>query len=216
MNSKKSSRMRWRVWLAGGVFSLLLLVVFVHGMLRDSGEKFSISNPGIHSPHSTEFQLAASAIPEIDTEELSGSLEQALDNRLDEWNERSLELFEENRSRQMQLFSEWQEELDRKVEKQFSGLKDIDRRLHSLEYGMDRLLASLEDETLQASIEPAFTFRGIEVWHGQAYALLEHQGQILPARQGDSRLGWKIHAIDRSGRKLHVSDGMTELVLEER
>ena len=216
MNLKNSSRAHWRMWLAGGAFSLFLLAVFVHGMLGDSGKEFSISDPRIHSPHPTELQLATSAIPEIDTEKLSGSLEQALDNRLDEWDKHSLELFEENRSRQMQWFSEWQERLDRKIEKQFSGLKDMDQRLRSLEHGMNRLLAFLEDETFQASMEPAFTFRGIEVWHGQAYALLEHQGRILPARQGDSRLGWKIRTIDRPGRKLHVSDGTTELVLEAR
>lgn len=216
MNPKKSSRIRWGVWLVGGALSLLLLAAFVYGMLRDPGETLSISDPGIHSPHPTELRPAASAIPEIDVKELSGSLAQALDSRLDEWDQRSLELFEENRSRQAQVFSERQEELDRKIEKQSSRLKDMDQRLRSLEHGVNRLLASLEDEAFRASVEPAFTFRGIEVWHGQAYALLEHQGRILPARQGESRLGWKIHAIDRTSRKLHVGDGVTELVLEER
>lgn len=216
MGLKKSSRARWRMWLAGGIFSLLLLVAFVHGMPQGPGEKFSISDPGIDPLHPADFHLAANAVPEIDMEELSESLQRVLDSRLDTWSEQNLELFEENQSKQVQLLSEWKESLAGKIEKQISGLKDMDQRLRSLEHGMSRLLTSLEDETFQASVEPAFTFRGIEVWHGQTYALLEHQGRILPARKGDFRLGWRIHAIDRSGRKLHVSDGMTELVLEER
>ncbi len=216
MNLQKSSRTRWRVWLAGGVFSLLLLAAFVHEMLRGSNETFSFSDPGVQPLHPTGLPSAASSIPEIDIKLLSESLAQALGNRLDEWDRRNLEAFEKNLLAQMRTLREWRKGLDEKIETQFSRLQGVEQKLHSLERGMNRLLTSLEDEAVQVSMQPAFIFRGIEVWHGQAYALLEHQGRILPARQGDSRLGWRINAIDRNDRKLHISDGMTQLILEEQ
>ncbi len=216
MNFQKSSRTRWRVWLAGGVFSLLLLAALVHEMLRGSNETFAFSDPGVQLLQPTELPSAASAIPEIDMKLLSESLAQTLDNRLNKWDQRNLEVFEKTFLSQMRTFEKWREGLDEKLKTQSSRLQGMDQKLHLLERGMNRLLGSLEDEAIQVSMEPEFIFRGIEVWHGQAYALLEHQGRILPARQGDSRLGWRINAIDRDNRKLHISDGMTKLILEEQ
>ena len=216
MNLKKSSRTRWWVVLAAGVFSLLLLVAFVYEMLRAPGETLSLSNPGVQPFHLTEFLPAEKAIPEIDIKQLSESLEQALDSRFDEWDQRKHKVLEEDRLAQMQTFEKHWKGLGEKIETQSSKLQGMGQKLRLLENGMNRLLAALEDEALQVSTEPAFTFRGVEIWHGQTYALLEHQGRILPARQGESRLGWRIHTIDRDGQKLHVSDGMTEFVLEEQ
>lgn len=216
MNLPKSFRTRWWLWLAGGVFSLLLLTAFVREKLWYPNETFSFSDPGVTSLHPTEFPSAGNATSEIDEEQLLESLEQVLDSRLDEWEQRQHKFFEENRLTQMQIYGEWRKELDEKIETQSSKLQNMNQKLHSLESGMNRLLATHEDEMFQVSTEPAFTFRGIEIWHGQTYALLEHQGRILPAREGESRLGWRIHTIDRDGQRLHVSDGVTEFVMEEQ
>ena len=216
MNFQKSPRTRWWVWLAGGVFSLLLLAAFVHEMLQGYNETFSFSDPGVQLLHPTELPPEENATPEIDMKLLSEALAQSLGDRLNEWDQPNLEVLEKNLLSQMQTFGKWREGLDEKIKTQSSRLQGIDQKLHSLERGMNRLLVPLEDEAIQVSTEPEFIFRGIEVWHGQAYALLEHQGRILPARQGDSRLGWRINAIDRDDRKLHISDGMTKLVLEEQ
>ena len=216
MNLKKSPGMRRWIWLIGGIFLLLLLAAFIYGTQWSPSGAFAVPDSGIHSLQPIEFELAPSSVPEIDMSELSSSLLHVLDSSLKEWDQRNLESLEENQRAQRRIFEEWRTWLDGRVEEDLAGLQEMDKRLSVLEHGMSHLLASLEDEEFQASMAPAFTFRGIEMWHGRPYALLEHQGQILPVRQGESRLGWRIHAIDRIGRKLRVSDGTTELVLEEQ
>ena len=92
-------------------------------------------------------------------------------------------------------------------------LEQVSASVQTLE---KRLAEVLDDQhEVAAGTEPGFRFRGIEVWHGRVYALLEYQGQILTASAGDSRLGWRIHDIDREQRQLRVSNGTHEHVLEE-
>lgn len=213
MNSQKKLNVRRWTWLVGGLL-LLLMVGSIYGVVRSPNEDFSFSGLGIRSLHSEEFAPAVNVIPEIDVEQLSESLTQALNRYLDRWIRRNLEALKENRLMQTQLIEEWKEEFDNKIEMQSSRWADLDQRLHLIEYGVNQLLETLEDEALQPPMEPVFVFRGIEIWHGQVYALLEHEGQIVPVREGESRLGWRVHAIDRDGRKLHVGDGMKEHILD--
>ncbi len=216
MNSGKSARPRWRIWVAAGVIFSLSLTALVLIALPVSRGTISIPDPGLDALHPADPPSLASAAFEIDIGELSESLAHALEARLDEWNRRGLESSEKRRLERARARGEWERRLDEKVETQLSGLQDMGQRLRALERGVDRLLASLEEPANQASAEPAFTFRGVEVWHGRPYALLEHQGRILPVREGESRLGWRIRAIDRAGGKLRVSDGATERLLEKR
>ena len=216
MNSRKSVRARWWLWLVGGLLVSLSLATFMYTASRTSARTPSFSDPAAHALHPSEFATMVQAAPAIDEEKLSESLVQALDHRLDEWGRRDQEASEEGRKMQARTLEEWRERLDGQVQEQFARLTVMEQKLSSLEHGIKRLLDSLEEKTTPSGMEPAFTFRGIEIWHGQAYALLEHEGRILPVRQGESRLGWRVHAIDRDHRKLHVSDGMTELILEEQ
>lgn len=211
MNSKETKVRRW-VWLVSGLL-LLLLVASAYGVARSLGEILPLSSLGVRSSHPEEFVPAVNVAPEIDVEQLSESLAQALNRHLDQRFRRSREEREESRLMQAQLIEEWKEELGDQIKMQSSGLADLNQRLHLIEGGISRLLNTLEDEALEPPMEPMFVFRGIEIWHGQIYALLEHEGQIMPVREGESRLGWRIHVIDRDGRKLHVSDGMKEHIL---
>ena len=212
MNSKETSGVRWRVWLASGLL-LLLLVASIYGVARSFGEALPLSGLGVRSSHPEEFVPAVNVAPEIDVEQLSESLAQALNRHLDQRIHRNREELEESRLMQTQLIEEWKEELGDKIKMHSSRLTDLNQRLDLIESGISRLLKTLEDEALEPPMEPIFVFRGIEIWHGQVYALLEHEGQIMPVREGESRLGWRIHVIDRDGRKLHVSNGMKEHVL---
>ena len=214
MNSKETG-VRRRVWLVSGLL-LLLSVASIYGVARSLGETFPLSSLGVRSSHPEEFVPVVHVAPEIDVEQLSESLAQTLNRHLDQRIHRNLEALKEGRRMQTQSIEEWKEELGGKVEMQTSKLADLNQRLHSIESGINQLLKTLEDEALEPPMGPMFVFRGIEIWHGRVYALLEHEGQIMPVREGESRLGWRIHVIDRDGRKLHVGDGMKEYILGVR
>ncbi|MCY3852510.1 MAG: hypothetical protein OXG03_02895 [Gammaproteobacteria bacterium] len=213
MNSQKTSGVRRWTWLAGGLL-LLLMVGSIYGVVRSPDETFPFSGLEAQPPPPEGLVPMVDAVPEIDVERLAKSLAQALARHLDQRARRDFEELKENRLMQTRLIEEWKEEFDDKIEAQSSKLVDLNQRLHSIEHGVSRLLKTLEDEALQPSVEPTFVFRGIEIWHGQVYALLENEGRIVPVREGESRLGWRIHVIDRDGRKLHVGDGVQEHVLE--
>lgn len=212
MNSKETPGIRRWVWLVSGLL-LLLLVASVYGVARSLGETLPLSSLGVRSSHPEELVPAVNVAPEIDVEQLSESLAQALNRHLDQQIHRNREELKESWLMQTESIEEWKEELGDKIKMQSSRLADLNQRLHLIESGINRLLNTLEDEALEPSMEPMFVFRGIEIWHGQIYALLEHEGQIMPVREGESRLGWRIQAIDRDGRKLHVSDGVQEHIL---
>ncbi|MDE0152387.1 MAG: hypothetical protein OXN23_00785 [Gammaproteobacteria bacterium] len=207
MSFEKISGVRRWMWLVGGLL-LLLSAASIYGVARDPGETLSFPSLGVNSAHPEEF------VPEINVEQLSESLAQALNRHLDKRVRHTLEELKESRFAQTQLIEEWKERLDVKIEMQASKLADLDQKLDSIKYEINQLLNTLEDEALEPSMEPTFVFRGIEIWHGQIYALLEYEGRIVPVREGESRLGWRIHVIDRDSQKLHVGDGMKEYVLE--
>lgn len=213
MNSKETPGIRRWVWLVSGLL-LLFLVASAYGVARSLDETLPLSSPGVRPSHPEEHVPAVNVAPEIDVGRLSESLAQALNRHLDQWIHRNREELKESRLMQIQSIEEWKEELGGEIKMQSSRLAELNQRLHLIEGGINRLLETLEDEALEPPMEPMFVFRGIEIWHGQIYALLEHEGQIMPVREGESRLGWRIHAIDRDGRKLHVSDGMQEHILE--
>lgn len=213
MNSQKTSGVRRWVWLAGGLL-LLLSVTSIYGVARSPDETLSLSGLGIHSSHPEKLVSTVNVVPEIDVEQLSESLAQVLNQRLDQQVYRNLEELKENRLMQTQSIEEWKEELGDKIEMQSSQLADLNQKLHSIERRVSQLLKAFEDETLDSPVEPTFVFRGIEIWHGQVYALLEYEGRIVSVREGESRLGWRVHAIDRNSLKLYVGDGIQEHVLE--
>lgn len=213
MNSSKTSRARWRIWWAGGLL-LLLLAASIYGVARSSVETLPFSDLGVRSSPPEEPVSMVNVVPDIDVEQLSESLAKVLNQRLDQRVYRKLEELKENRLMQTQSIEEWKEELGDKIEMQSSQLAGLNQRLHSIEHGISQLLETLEDETPASPVGPTFVFRGIEIWHGQVYALLEHEGRIVPVREGESRLGWRVHVIDRDSLKLHVGDGMREHVLE--
>ena len=213
MSFEKISGVRRWMWLGGGLL-LLLSAASIYGVMRGSSETLSFLDLGVHPPHLEEFALEENSVPEINVEQLSESLAQALDHHLDQRIHRNLEELKESRLMQTQLIEEWKEELGDKIELQSSQLANLNQRLHSIEHGISQLLKTLEDETLDSPMGPTFVFRGIEIWHGQVYALLEHEGRIVPVREGESRLGWRVHVIDRNSLKLHVGDGIQKHVLE--
>lgn len=213
MNSQKTSGVRRWIWLVGGLL-LLLSAASIYGVARSPDETLPFSGLGVRSSHPEELVSTVSVIPEIDVEQLSESLAQVLNQRLDPQVYRNLEELKEDRLVQTQLIEEWKEELGDEIEMQSSQLADLNQKLDSIERGVGQLLKTFEDKTPDSPMEPTFVFRGIEIWHGQAYALLEYEGRIVPVREGESRLGWRIYVIDRDGRKLHVGDGIQEYVLE--
>ena len=213
MNSQKTSGMRRRVWLTGGLL-LLLSAVSIYGVVRSPDETLPFSGLSVRSSHPEELVPTVNVVPEIDVEQLSESLAQVLNQRLDQRVYRNFEELKENRLIQTQSIEEWKEELGDKIEMQSSQLADLNQRLHSIERGISQLLKTLEDKTPDSTMEPTFVFRGIEIWHGQVYALLEHEGRIVPVREGESRLGWRVHVIDRDSLELHVGDGIQEHVME--
>jgi len=212
MSFEKISGVRRWMWLVGGL--LLLSAASIYGVARDPGETLSFPSLGVNSAHPEEFVPEVKFVPEINVEQLSESLVQSLNRHLDQRVRHTLEELKESRFVQTQLIEEWKERLDVKIEMQSSKLANLDQKLDSIKYEINQLLNTLEDEALEPSMEPTFVFRGIEIWHGQVYALLEYEGRIVPVREGESRLGWRIHVIDRDGQKLHVGDGMKEYVLE--
>jgi len=110
---------------------------------------------------------------------------------------------------------EWRDAQVRQFSEYSQQLQGLTLSVQTLEERLAQLLEA--DQTVQTLVneKPMFQFRGIEIWNGQVYALLEYQGAILPVRQGEARLGWRIHEIDREQRQLHVSDGTRQYVLEE-
>lgn len=102
--------------------------------------------------------------------------------------------------------------------------QDAQAALTQLEEEVGRLMLDIqswhmqqEESVEKASDDPvSFVFRGTEVWGGQVYALLEHEGRVFTARKGDTRLGWRVLSIDRAAGQLRVGQGQDEVVLEEQ
>ena len=215
MNILNFSWVRWHLRLVG--VAVLLLFLGATGYVLSQGAVEGLS-PYVPEQHSLgpDGPQTVEAAPSIEVEQLYESWARALGQHFDKWGLRNTEALKENWQMQAQAFKEWQFEFDGQAEEQALRLEDVGQRLREVERGMGRLLDSFEKERASVAAGPAFAFRGIEIWHGQIYALLEYEGRILPVRQGESRLGWRVYEIDRENRQLHISDGMTAQVLEER
>ena len=200
-------------WLAGGVLLLFMLGFQFYGMGSASMPSVPFSNTAVESLQPDSSVVALPPPLAIDTEALAASLSQTLDARLAAWDRRKQAQSEAQASQVLAKFQEWRETLDEQSLARTREVAELDRRLDGLEQGIAQLLRARELKRSTGE-NPGFLFRGMEIWHGQTYALLEYEGRILPVRQGESRLGWRVHFIDREHRKLHVSDGRREVVME--
>ena len=203
-----------RQWLAGAVTAWLSVAAVSHAL---SGPE--IGEEGL-PPAANESSYTESATPaamgDAALERRYASELAAMARRLDAWEQ-------DARNWRAQQRESWEaeraghERLDGLMRRQEPRLSQLERRLQSLEQGQAQLLALARADAEAAADDGApFVFRGTEVWNGQVYALLEHEGRILSARQGEARFGWRVRAIDREQRRLRISDGRAEHTLEER
>ena len=203
-----------RQWLAGAVTAWLSVATISHAL---SGPEVGAED----LPAAAEDSLHTESAPPAATgdaglERRRAAQLAAMARRLDawerdarDWRARQREIWEAERA--------GRERLDGLMRRQEPQLSQLERRLQSLEQGQAQLLALARAGAAAAADEDVpFVFRGTEVWNGQVYALLEHEGRILSARQGEARLGWRVRAIDREQRSLRISDGRAEHTLEER
>ena len=208
---------RWlsaRQWLAGAVAALFSLGALSHALSNpDAGEAGSPlpegASPYVETP-------APAAARDVALERRAASALADLERRLDAWERDARDWRAQQRSAR-EAERAGREELGGLMRRQEPRLATLERRLQALEQGQAQLLALARADAEPAAADGVpFVFRGTEVWNGQVYALLEHEGRILSARQGEARLGWRVRAIDRERRSLRVSDGRAERTLEER
>ena len=205
-----------RRWLAGAVAALFSFGALSHALSSpdpDGGGE-GLPPPEGNSPYVEE--PAPAAARDVALERRAASALADLARRLDAW-ERDTRDWRAQQRTARAAAREDREKLDGLMRRQEPRLATLERRLQALESGQAQLLvlARAGAESAAADAVP-FVFRGTEVWNGQIYALLEHEGRILSARQGEERLGWRVRAIDRERRSLRVSDGRAERTLEER
>lgn len=196
-------------WSAGGILLLLLSGTYIYGEMFSLAPSAPSPNVLSEMPDAKPVPAAVPMAPTLDIEALAAVLGHHLDTRIESWSQRAQE-----RSRmQLKELREWRRQSDAQALSQAQALADLGQRLSTVEQGVGALADAVKDPVPVAE-RPEFLFRGIEIWHGQSYALLEYEGRILPARQGESRLGWRVRLIDRERQNLHVSDGYREVILE--
>ena len=201
-----------RQWLAGAVAALFSLGALSHALSNE--EPGAAGPPEESAPYLEE--PAPAAARETTQERRAVAALADLERRLDAW-----ERDARDRRAQQRAVREAERaaraELDGLLRRQEPRLADLERRMQELARGQAQLLALARAGAAAAAEDGVpFVFRGTEVWNGQVYALLEHEGRILSARRGEERLGWRVRAIDREGRSLRISDGRAERTLEER
>ena len=202
-----------RQWLAGAVTAWLSVATISHAL---SGPEVGEEDLPPAADDTSYTESAMPAAGDAALERRYASELAAMARRLDaweqdarDWREQQREVWEAERA--------GYERLDGLMRRQEPRLSQLERRLQSLEQGQAQLLAlARTDAEAAADDSVPFVFRGTEVWNGQVYALLEHEGRILSARQGEARFGWRVRAIDREQRSLRISDGRAEYTLEER
>lgn len=203
-----------RQWLAGAVTAWLSVATISHAL---SGPEASGESLPLAADDSSYTESAApAAAGDAALERQYASELAAMARRLEAWERDARDW----RARQREIWEAERagyERLDGLMRRQEPRLSQLERRLQSLEQGQAQLLALVRaDAEVAADDGVPFVFRGTEVWNGQVYALLEHEGRILSARQGEARFGWRVRAIDREQRSLRISDGRAEYTLEER
>lgn len=200
-----------RQWLAGAVTAWLSVAAVSHALSgpEAGGEAPPPADDSLYTESAPPAGAGDAALERRYASELA-----AMARRLDAWEQDARDW----RARQREIWEAehaGRERLDGLVRRQEPRLSQLERRLQSLEQGQAQLLA-LARADAEADAGVPFVFRGTEIWNGQVYALLEHEGRILSARQGEARLGWRVRAIDRERRSLRISDGRAEHTLEER
>ena len=203
-----------RQWLAGAVTALFSFGALSHALSSPDAEddRAGLPPPAGNAPYVEEPAPAR----DVALERRAASALADLARRLDAW-ERDARDWRAQQRAAREAAREGREKLDGLMRRQEPRLATLERRLQALESGQAQLLAlARADAESAAADDVPFVFRGTEVWNGQIYALLEHEGRILSARQGEERLGWRVRAIDRERRSLRISDGRAERTLEER
>ena len=213
MDSSKLGGMRkWGTVL--GLLALMAVGAHLYVTSRGASEPMAYSDPAIAPPAGQQFALASvQEAQAAASEQMAAVLTQALSQRMEEWLRQGREAAEEQNQAQRLAAEAWQAELAGHLEAQVQQAENLDRRLDALGQEV-RQLRELQTASEPTALEPDFSLRGLEVWHGQVYALLEHEGRVLPVRQGESRLGWRVRAIDREHRRVRVGHGAAEHVLE--
>ena len=196
-----------RQWLAGAVAVLFSFAALSHAL---SNQEPDAPAPEASAPYLEEPAPAAAR------ERRAAAALADLERRLDAW-ERDARDWRAQQRAVREAERAARAELDGLLRRQEPRLGDLERRMQELARGQAQLLALARAGAAAAAGDGVpFVFRGTEVWNGEVYALLEHEGRILSARRGEERLGWRVRAIDREGRSLQVSDGHAERTLEER
>ena len=203
-----------RQWLVGAVTVMFSFGALSHALSspEPDGGGEGQPLPERNSPYVEEPAPAR----DVALERRAASALADLARRLDAW-ERDARDWRAQQRAAGAAAREGREKLDGLMRRQEPRLATLERRLQALESGQAQLLALARADVESAAADDVpFVFRGTEVWNGQIYALLEHEGRILSARQGEARLGWRVRAIDRERRSLRISDGRAERTLEER
>ena len=202
-----------RQWLAGAVTAWLSVAAVSHAL---SGPEAGERDFPPAADDSSRAESATPAAGDAALERRHASELAAVARRLDAW-ERDAREWRARQRENWDAERAGRERLDGLMRRQEPRLSQLERRLQSLERGQAQLLALARAGAAAAADDGVpFVFRGTEIWNGQVYALLEHDGRILSARQGEARLGWRVRAIDREQRSLRISDGRAEHTLEER
>ena len=198
-----------RQWLAGAVTALFSLGALSHALSNPEADAGAVEPPPPErgAPYIEEPAPAPARDAAVPAE---------LARRLDAWERDARDWRAKQQTARAAERAE-RERLDGLLRRQEPRLAALERRLQELARGQAQLLALARAGAEAAAGDGVpFVFRGTEVWNGQIYALLEHEGRILSARQGEERLGWRVRAIDRERRSLRISDGRAEHTLEER
>ena len=204
-----------RKWGAGfGLLALMLSGAYFYMASRSAVEPLAYPGPAAALPAEQPLALASAEAQAAATEQMAAALTQALGRRMEEWLQRDRETADAQSQAQRLEVEAWRAELTGHLEAQARRAEEWARRLEALGHDIQQLRESLQAAAEPAASGPAFSLRGLEVWHGQVYALLEHEGRILPVRQGESRLGWRVRDIDREHRRVRVGNGAAEHVLE--
>ncbi len=208
MNLNSTLPLKW--WLTLGV----LIFSFV-GVLSWYGLQWKASLPLAFPDPTLESQNAPVQI-EPDPREEAAHLEALLEHRFDVWVQEQREMLQEDAQIRRAIAQDRHTQVLEELKTQAEQLAQLQKLLHEQQQDLKHIRAGLEDDTQLTDHQPSFVFRGVEVWHGQLYALLEYQGQIFPVRQGEARLGWRIREIDREHRRIHVAKGTITHTLEEQ
>ena len=214
MSSRRPFWHRPRLWLTVAVVVGLALSALMMGRSGPSPFSPPIPAVGQSALYKDELEAPSRSLrePGLDVAELADRIYRHLEDRMQTWltGHQSTE-----RKQQEERDARVQSQLEEMAEQlgvQSTQIIAIEQQIQNLHQRIEQWQATPAESEV-AGLIPPFTFRGIEVWHGHVYALLSYEGRILPARQGETRLGWQLRVIDREQRQLHVSNGSIDKLL---